>query len=363
MADIKNYNKFSDAQIAILRANLLEWYALHERDVPWRVIEGKRVDPYNIWLSEIMCQQTTVQAVKAYYAKFLALWPNVEALAAAYSDAVMAAWAGLGYYARARNLHACAKIVAKEYDGVFPDSYAALKTLPGIGDYTASAIAAIAYGQSAVIVDGNVERVMARFFAVREAFPQSKPLIISLAAVFYKGLNSKCGELAQALMDLGASVCIAKKPRCGICPLKEGCLGYKKGVAETLPNKVKKVVRPQKYGAVYLVQNTFGEALFEKRATSGLLAGMVGMPTTEWVLSNEISHPSFLSNLVDIGVQIEHVFTHFSLVLHLYKAEILDQSLLDKNSHGLFYWADPDLEHLKMPTVFIKPYNAFVKVD
>ena len=216
-----------------------------------------------------MCQQTTVQAVIPYYTKFPEIWPRVEDLAAAKQEQVMAQWAGLGYYARARNLHKCAKIVASDLNGCFPDTQDALKALPGIGDYTSAAIAAIAFGRETVVVDGNVERVIARFYAIEEALPKAKTTLKAVAAEFYEGLGDECGHLAQAFMDLGANVCIPKAPRCMICPIANGCIARKQGRQTDFPVKAAKKARPQRYGGVYFIRNEKDEMLFHRREEKG----------------------------------------------------------------------------------------------
>ena len=219
-------------------ADLLVWYDRHRRVLPWRARKGERPDPYRVWLSEIMLQQTTVKAVAPYYARFIARWPTVEALAAASLDDVLRAWAGLGYYARARNLHACARVVAKGHRGIFPDDVAALRALPGVGDYTAAAVVAIAFDAPAVPVDGNVERVVARLFAVEDAMPDAKPEIKRLATTLLPARRS--GDFAQAMMDLGATLCSPKRPACVLCPWNGECVAYARGDQETFPRKAPK---------------------------------------------------------------------------------------------------------------------------
>jgi A/G-specific adenine glycosylase len=212
---------------------VLAWYDRERRDLPWRTPADEVPDPYQIWLSEIMLQQTTVKAVLPRYALFLRRWPDVKALAAAPLGDVLAAWAGLGYYARARNLHACARAVAEEHDGKFPADEAALRKLPGIGDYTAAAIAAIAFGKRAAPVDGNIERVLARYFAVTTPLPGAKPEIRTLAETLVP--DDRCGDFVQAMMDLGAAICTPRRPTCGFCPVRPECRGFAEGIAEALP--------------------------------------------------------------------------------------------------------------------------------
>lgn len=347
------------------RASLLGWYDRHRRDLPWRARDGETPDPYAVWLSEIMCQQTTVQAVKPYYLEFLRRWPTVFDLAAAPEEDVMAAWAGLGYYARARNLRLCAGVVASALGGRFPDEQAALMALPGIGEYTSAAIAAIAFNRPATVVDGNVERVVARFFAVAEPLPGVKKWLKDLAAGFFKGFTERPGDLAQAFMDLGAGVCIPKAPRCGICPLRDGCRAHAEGIAASLPVRAAKSLKPQRYGNAYWLEDAAGRVLFHKRPGRGLLAGMVGLPTSEWLAADgksasAIGHPDWLSaisgKVENTGAVALHTFTHFDLTLFLYRGKLKNCAQISE--YG-FYPGAPDREISKMPSVFQKAARLF----
>ena len=242
-------------QIKKLQGQLLAWYDLHRRVMPWRALKGKTPDPYHVWLSEIMLQQTTVVTVGPYFIKFITKWPTVKSLAKARLDDVLTTWAGLGYYARARNLHKCAQIIAKEYGGKFPAEQKALMDLPGIGPYTAAAISSIAFNQPAVAVDGNVERVVSRFFAVEEPLPASKDMLRTQAAKLAAG-NTHPGDFTQAFMELGATVCTPRKPKCGSCPWQKSCAAYSRGIAEDLPHKNIKTKNPVRYGNVFWIQKT-----------------------------------------------------------------------------------------------------------
>lgn len=348
-------NKISSFDAQEYRGQLLDWYDRHERDVPWRVGRGEEADAYKVWLSEIMCQQTTVAAVIPYYTKFLSVWPTVKDLARADEADVMAAWAGLGYYARARNLHKCAKIVANDLGGVFPDTQEALKALPGIGEYTSAAIAAIAFGRNATVVDGNVERVVARFFAVEEPLPKSKPALKSLASLFFEDEYDRPGDLAQAFMDLGARVCIPKTPRCMLCPLREVCAGQRLGIANALPKKEARKPRPQKYAHMYWVMNDQGQVLFEKRPETGLLGGMIGLPTSEWIISQP-SHNHAFEVVTSISEKSYHTFTHFDLESSLHVARY--DGSLDAN----YFWQYPEEKHDSLPSVFKKVFRIFTSV-
>lgn len=303
-------------------ADLLAWYDAHGRDLPWRVrpeaaARGERADPYRVWLSEVMLQQTTVAAVKAYYARFTTLWPDVASLAAAEDGAVMAEWAGLGYYARARNLLACARAVVERHGGAFPADLAALRALPGVGPYTAAAVASIAHGLSEVVVDGNVERVMARVFAIETPLPAAKPLLVAAAARMTPALRA--GDYAQAVMDLGATICTPRSPACGICPWMAGCQARALGIAAELPRKTPKAAKPTRQGKVWVGRRADGAILLERREGRGLLGGTLGFPGTGWD-GSEAGAP-VPGNWAEAGV-VQHTFTHFHLELTVMRADL-----------------------------------------
>ncbi len=364
MTRTKTNNKSADEFVPEFRGQVLNWYDKHQRILPWRAAGGKVPDPYHVWLSEIMLQQTTVGAVKPYFLKFIEMWPSVEDLAAAETEDVMKAWAGLGYYARARNLHKCAKVVAYELSGVFPRDESALKALPGVGDYTSAAIRTIAFNKPATVMDGNIERIMARYFAVTDPLPKSKPQLKMLAAQFFDGFEARPGDFAQALMDIGATICIGKTPRCVLCPLAEGCQGKAKGIAETLPRKDKKKAVPKKIGHVYWIENEEGQILLHRRPDKGLLGGMAALPTSDWVKrmkSPDISAPLFIKSSNKSNkkqpMSIHHVFTHFELELILERSTLTNAPLPDGH-----YWSNiPKPEETGFPTVFQKAFVAFIK--
>ena len=288
--------------------------------MPWRALPGETPDAYAVWLSEIMLQQTTVATVGPYFEKFLTRWPKIESLAAADLDEVLHAWAGLGYYARARNLHKCARIVATERDGQFPNTEAELRELPGIGPYTAAAVSAIAFGRKATVVDGNVERVMARLFAVTEPLPSSKGRLKKLAEELTPDM--RCGDYAQATMDLGATVCLPLKPACGICPWRRACDGHLHGVAAELPKKSPKKERPTRYGIAFWLVASDGSVLLRRRPEAGLLGGMMEIPSSNWREGSWQNEVSDGAPLIDVNWQltrgeVHHTFTHFSLKLRL----------------------------------------------
>jgi len=326
-----------------LRSALLAWYGASKRDLPWR---SDQPDPYRVWLSEIMLQQTTVPHVTPYFLDFTRRWPTVEALAAAPDAEVMAAWAGLGYYARARNLLACARAVARDHGGVFPDTEEALRALPGVGAYTAAAITAIAYGGAANVVDGNVERVMARLFAVEAPLPDAKPALKGLAQSLVT--DERPGDWAQALMDLGATVCRPAMPLCDRCPLAEFCAARAGGAPETYPRKSARAARPRRYGSVYVLTDGDRLAVLQ-RPPRGLLGGMLGLPTSDWTAApGEAESPPVPADWRHAG-EIEHVFTHFSLTLQVYAA-------VDASWPG--EWTrDPGV----LPSVFLKAVRAAQK--
>ncbi len=303
---------------------LLGWYDRHRRHLPWRAAPGKKAEPYHVWLSEIMLQQTTVQAVKPYYEKFLRLWPEVADLAAAPTEAVMQAWAGLGYYARARNLHACAKVVTREHGGRFPDSEEGLRALPGIGTYTAAAIAAIAFGRRAVVVDGNVERVVTRLHRLALALPGAKPEIRRLTERMTPALRA--GDFAQAMMDLGATICMPRRPACALCPWTGACAARQAGDQESYPLKAPKRVRPVRRGAAFVAIRADGAVLVRTRPESGLLGGMLEVPGGGWEIdaaAPEQPHSApFAAGWARLPEAAVHVFTHFRLELTVFVARV-----------------------------------------
>jgi A/G-specific adenine glycosylase len=318
---------------------LLSWYDQSGRELPWRV-RGGRADPYRVWLSEIMLQQTTVAAVAPYFARFLERWPDVAALAAAPRDEVLSAWAGLGYYSRARNLHAAAQKLAAEG---FPETEEGWRKLPGVGAYTAAAIAAIAYQLPANVVDGNVERVMARLRAVETPLPDAKPELKALAGELVAA--DRPGDWAQALMDLGATVCTPKSPKCDLCPWRSACAAFATGAPETYPRRAAKAERPQRYGAAFRIERD-GQFWLVRRPDKGLLGGMAALPTTEWrekkwSRAEALKYAPAAGAWKKIGV-VTHVFTHFALTLDVYA--------LDADASGDGWWAD----ETALPTVFKK---------
>jgi A/G-specific adenine glycosylase len=302
---------------------LLDWYDRARRTLPWRAAPDERPDPYRVWLSEIMLQQTRVETVARYFARFVARWPDVQSLAAAALPAVLSAWAGLGYYARARNLHACAREIVARHDGRFPDTQADLRELPGIGDYTAAAIAAIAFDRAVVPLDGNVERVVARVFAFAKPLPRAKPELRRLAQTLVH--ERRPGDLAQALMDLGAVVCTPKRPDCRRCPWNGSCKARRAGNPERFPRVTPKRAGALRRGAAFFVRRSDGAILLRTRPARGLLGGMTEVPTSEWTASFDVRRA--LAWAPDALVwrrlpgAVRHVFTHFPLELTVFAAE------------------------------------------
>src|SRR5579872_129232 len=299
-------------------ALLLAWYDRHRRDLPWRAAPGERADPYRVWLSEIMLQQTTVPAVGPYFARFVARWPDVSALAAAPLDDILHQWQGLGYYARARNLHACAGAVVARHGGRFPDDIAALRALPGIGDYTANAIAAIAFDRRAAAVDGNVERVMARLYAIETPLPAAKPELRAAAQALVP--PSRAGDYAQAVMDLGATICVPQKPRCILCPWRGACRAHRAGIAERLPARLAPAAKPVRYGVAFWVVRAGGAVPLRRRPEKGLLGGMMEVPSTEWRrtawrAAEAAVHAPCRARWTRVPDVVRHTFTHFHLEL------------------------------------------------
>lgn len=332
---------------------LLDWYDTQARSLPWRVPPGtnQRADPYRVWLSEVMLQQTTVAAVEGYFRRFTNRWPGVADLARAEDADVMAEWAGLGYYARARNLLKCARLVVAEHGGKFPDTAAALRALPGIGPYTSAAIAAIAFGRADTVVDGNVERVMARLFAEQTPLPGAKKILTGHASRLTPA--SRTGDHAQALMDLGATICIPRAPRCGLCPVAASCRAHALGLAAELPRKTPKKPKPIRYGHAYVARRSDGAWLLERRPNRGLLGGMLGWPGSPWGATAALS-PPLEARWAEAGVEVRHTFTHFHLHLEVHVARV---ALDARPLRGQFV---PDAEFAPgdLPTVMRKVHDA-----
>lgn len=347
---------------AKFQSDLLKWYDVHARDLPWRIKPRTKPDatantkpqarphgmpdPYAVWLSEIMLQQTTVATVKAYFTAFTHRWPTVQALASAPLDDILAAWAGLGYYSRARNLHACAQLIAEQRQGVFPSEVADLLTLPGVGPYTAAAISAIAFGRPAVVIDGNIDRVMTRLHASHVPIKTNKAAIRDWAGALTP--QDRPGDYAQALMDLGATLCRPTTPQCPLCPVKDHCAAHKQDSAAALPIKAPKPERPTRVGHAYLIQNQAGHVLIDKRPARGLLGGMDGLPTSDW----QADAPPPLPASTPLNLEVRHTFTHFHLRLHLHRASA-DQAGQFPNARFI-----SDFSNLALPTLFQKALKA-----
>ncbi|SEQ00729.1 A/G-specific adenine glycosylase [Thalassovita taeanensis] len=337
-------------------ADLLAWYDDHARDMPWRVGPKDRAaqlrpDPYRVWLSEVMLQQTTVAAVTEYFRRFTARWPNVAALAAAADGDVMGEWAGLGYYARARNLLKCARAVVADHGGVFPDTREGLLSLPGIGPYTAAAVASIAFDRAEVVVDGNVERVMARVYDVHTPLPTAKPELTVLAAALTPEVRP--GDYAQAVMDLGATICTPKSPACGICPWRAPCLARVRGTAAMLPKKLPKKPKPVRFGIAYVVRRADGAWLLERRPDKGLLGGMLGWPGSEWIEAVPEAAPPMQAEWSEVPAEALHTFTHFHLRLRVHVAEVAIEAAPEA---GAFLPAG-EFRPSDLPTVMRKAFD------
>jgi A/G-specific adenine glycosylase len=349
-SQVEEYMMKAD-EIFALRQSLLDWYDREGRSLPWRIrpedrAAGQIADPYAIWLSEIMLQQTTVPHATPYWIRFLQLWPRIQDLALAQRADVMREWAGLGYYARARNLHACAKAITEEYGGCFPDTIEALKALPGIGEYTANAILAAAYDKPASVVDGNVERVISRFCRVETPLPKAKTTIRKIAASLAD--PSRSGDYAQAIMDLGATVCSPRSPNCGACPWNTGCEANLTGDAERFPVKIRKKPRPVRYGTAWLVRK--GEHVWlRQRSDEGLLGGMMEVPSTCWEAEPVDQSPPFIASWTRLG-EVKHVFTHFELRLSVQEADVATDWIPNTGR-----WVGPeDMSQQALPSVMRK---------
>jgi len=342
----------NDTTPSEIRDAMINWYDDHARALPWRSKPHEIPDPYHVWMSEVMLQQTTVAAVQSYFEKFISIWPTVYDLAHACQDDVMREWAGLGYYSRARNLHKCAQIIVNDYDGKFPMDLKALKLLPGIGDYTSGAIKSIAFNMPAIVIDGNVDRVVSRLYAIEKPLPDSKPIIRDFSKELFVGMNQdRPSCFAQSLMDLGATICTPKSPKCSICPVQQYCQAHDKGIEGNLPKKKKKTKIPEKFAIAYIYYYE-GKVRIEKRPDKGMLGGMIGFPTSQWD-----EDAGFLNEgHVDPNVKIRHVFTHFALTLY--------PIVIRENSHenSARYEKIETIGAIGLPTLFQKLWNV-VKSD
>ena len=324
-----------------IRNDMLSWYDDHARVLPWRSRPFEKPDPYHVWMSEVMLQQTTVQAVIKYFEKFIDIWPTVYDLANAPQEDVMCEWAGLGYYSRARNLHKCAKMIVDEFGGQFPNDIKQLKSLPGIGDYTSAAISSIAFDTPSVVMDGNIERVVSRLYRIETPLPDSKPIIREFCAPLFVGdYTDRPSCFAQSLMDLGATICTPKSPKCMLCPISDYCAGYRAGDADIYPIKRKKKKIPEKHAVAYIYIHQ-GQIGIETREEKGMLGGMVGFPTSEWIdIEDALNKPND-------GVFIRHVFTHFALTLY-------PQIIHEKTDNMVVL---SDIDKIGLPTLFKKVWN------
>ena len=338
---------------------LLAWYDRHARRLPWRVgpadrARGVTPDPYAVWLSEIMLQQTTVATVRDYFRRFLARWPTVEALAAAEDAEVMAEWAGLGYYARARNLLKCARAVVADHGGRFPDTHDALLALPGIGPYTAAAVSSIAFDRPETVLDGNVERVMARVHDIHTPLPAAKPELMARARALTP--DARPGDYAQAVMDLGATICTPRAPACGICPWRDPCAARAAGTAADLPRKTPKKAKPLRHGTLYVARLP-GGWLLETRPDTGLLGGMLGWPGSEWADAagpRPAGTPPVAADWRRLPGSVRHTFTHFHLDLEVMVASVADTDAIPTRYRHI---ADADFRPSDLPTVMRKAFD------
>ena len=345
-------------------SRLLDWYDRHRRVLPWRALPGEAADPYRVWLSEIMLQQTTVATVGDYFRRFVARWPSVEALAAAPIDEVLSAWAGLGYYARARNLHACAVAVVERHGGAFPADEAALLALPGIGAYTAGAIRAIAFDQPASAVDGNVERVIARLHAIETPLPDAKAEIKVRAARLVP--ERRAGDYAQAMMDLGATVCTPRNPSCVICPLVAGCEARKRGIAEDLPRRAPKAEKPTRRGLAFVLSRRDGAILLRKRPSSGLLGGMDEVPSSPWregelAIEAALAEAPVPAKWQVLDGLVRHTFTHFHLELTVARAVAITGRAAELAAPGAAWCTLDQMTGRALPTVMRKVIAHAIK--
>ena len=338
-------------------AVLLKWYDRHARILPWRASRHEIAEPYHVWLSEIMLQQTTVKVVIPYFERFLGLWPNIAALAQSDDETVMAAWAGLGYYSRARKLIACARMIVKDHHGRFPHDEAILRTLPGIGPYTAAAIAAIAFQRRAVVIDGNVERVMTRLGRISTPLPQAKHEIRELAQALTPDMRP--GDYAQAVMDLGATICTPRRPSCGLCPWAATCQAQRHGDAEDYPKRPAKSAKPERQGVAYVVRQN-DQVLLMRRPPRGLLGGMAGFPCSEWDKKGTATRNALTTTGRPLAAsaiwqtlpgRVTHVFTHFRLEIEVQQANVGAEF---QPPDGHFWWAIQDMTAAGLPSLMHK---------
>jgi A/G-specific adenine glycosylase len=343
-----------DAKRSSIPGDLLGWYDGHRRDLPWRARPGEAADPYRVWLSEVMLQQTTVAAVRPRFAAWIARWPSFAALAAADEAEVMAAWAGLGYYARARNLVAAARVVVAEHGGAFPRTEDGLRALPGLGAYTAAAVAAIAFGARAVVVDANVERVVARLFAISTPLPAARPAIRAAADTITP--DPRAGDFAQAMMDLGSAICTPRTPRCLLCPLRKDCAGFATGTPEAFPRKPVRKAKPQRYGTLFWLEREEA-VLLVRRPPKGLLGGMRALPTGVWSDAPPgLDGAPAQADWHRLDAQVRHGFTHFDLHLALATARVEGHHASDGE-----WWPVGALAAAGLPTLFAKAAEAIAK--
>jgi A/G-specific adenine glycosylase len=346
----------SSVDNASLVKRLLAWYDRNHRTLPWRAKPGQLQDPYRVWLSEIMLQQTTVPAVIPYFLKFTQRWPDISALAGASQEEVMSAWAGLGYYSRARNLHACAQVVTREHGGQMPSDEEGLRALPGIGPYTSAAIAAIAFGRKAAPVDGNIERVLTRLRCVRVPLPTSKPILKALAEELAPAKRS--GDFAQAMMDLGSGICTPRSPNCEACPWESACEARRLDLAESLPDRVAKRARPKKRAAAFVLFSSKGEVFLRRRPAKGLLASMHETPTSMFgpdFPEDADSVAPVIAGYRKLNEIVRHTFTHFDLELEIYVANVDGAKARSLKGE----WAKPaELDDFALPNLFRKVIEA-----
>lgn len=365
--------RFSPFQPSDFQSAILNWYHENHRVLPWRVVGEGETDPYKVWMSEIMLQQTTVPAVVPYFLKFTERWPTIADLAGADDAEVMAAWAGLGYYARARNLLKCARVVTQEWGGQFPQEREGLLSLPGIGPYTAAAMMAIAYGKPATVVDGNIERITARIFAIPDPYPDGKKIVHHAAGHLFDGMErwkaSQIKAYPQALMDIGANICTPQKPLCPLCPVQGFCKAHAAGEAEKYPVKAAKKTVPVRHGEVYWIQDIEGNVIFQKRLSQRMLGGMIGLPTTDWDLTagkkgeNALNWQKNFPELRQIG-HVYHVFTHFRLELAVWGVVVPDlrKTLTSSADLLIFNTRVVELDKIGLPTLFLKAARLAHKV-
>lgn len=361
-------NEIDGFEVKAFQKDLLDWYDRHQRELPWRARNFADTNPYHVWLSEVMLQQTTIATVKDYFLQFIDKWPTLKDFASASEDEVLAAWSGLGYYSRARNLYKAAQTLKTDFNHQLPDEQSELLKLSGIGDYTSAAITAIAFNKQATVMDGNIERVVSRIFKIEEKLPKAKPVYKEYTHYLAQDPMDRHSDYAQAMMDLGATICTPKNPKCMLCPVRSHCEAGQKGIAEAYPKKEAKKKKPKKYTNAYVLFDDKGRIFMRKRDEKGMLANLYEVPTSQWLQSKKEAKSDKLidhNDLEEISGEVKHSFTHFDFFIKVYVGNFNDLELslkeLEQNSNDSRWIAQDDFEQFGIPTLVKKIIYHAVK--